>query len=74
MTNFAINPFKPAVQLEHARFAFQQGANKVSTGGNFAKEAFNFNASLNHPKVTSDFTSDQLLGAPVLGKKLDLLG
>jgi len=43
-------------------------------GGNFIKNAFAVKGNLQHPTAKSDFTSEELCGAPVCAMKLDVLG
>ena len=43
-------------------------------GGNFIKNSFAVKGNLYHPTAKSDFTQDELCGAPVKAMKLDLLG
>ena len=43
-------------------------------GGNFIKSSFAVKGNLCHPTVKSDFTQEQLCGAPVKAMHLDLLG
>ena len=43
-------------------------------GGNFIKNSFAVKGNLYHPTAKSDFTQDELCGAPVRAMHLDVLG
>lgn len=67
MFGLNIAKLNPAINSNYVNYA------SLHNNNNFAKNAFNFTANLEHPKAKSDFTREELCGAHICAEKLDLL-
>ena len=64
--------------LNDQKIIAANGANQVNSASlqparSFVKESFGFTPSLDRPVTKSNFTADQLCGAPLKAEHLDLI-
>lgn len=71
---FNENNTTPSVITSQVRVDRLKAAQPPFQGGNFIKNTFAIKGNLYHPTTKSDFTSEELCGAPVKAMYLDLLG
>lgn len=71
---FGGNNTTPSAITQQVRVDRLKASYPAFQGGNFIKSSFAVKGNLSHPTVKSDFTQEQLCGAPVKAMHLDLLG
>lgn len=68
------NNTAPSAITQQVRVDRMKAGYPAFQGGNFIKNSFAVKGNLYHPTAKSDFTQEELCGAPVKAMHLDLLG